>query len=227
MAGLCLPAVAIGRRIPAAEPARDEIRVMLADAEAEVARLTDVKSADPCPCGSGRRFDACHGVAGAPSLLDAVPRQLSPDEYVVRGTQLHQRGETVAAGREYRAALALAPEHPFALHNLGLTYCQRGRIEEALGLIERAVTLRPQELEFQHSLGQVLVAADRVDEAIALYEHVLAQKPGYAVAWYNFGRALQARDDLRQAIAAYREALRLAPDFMQAQSQLALLEGGQ
>lgn len=221
-AGLWWPAIAIGRRIVATGAAGDDVPDMLADAEANVARLTDVKGDDSCPCGSGKRYEQCHGAVGAASLLEPELRYPTPDEYVVRGTQLHQRGELVGAGREYRAALVLAPEHPFALHNLGVTYYQRGRIVEAVELLERAVTFMPDDVEFQHSLGQALAAADRSDEAIALYESVLAQKPRHHVAWYNFGLALQAQHDLPQAIAAFQEALRLAPDFASAQTQLAL-----
>ncbi|MFO1316696.1 MAG: DUF5672 family protein [Burkholderiales bacterium] len=223
LAGFWLPAAAIARRVLAAMPGNDEARAILADADAEVARLAGAGPSEPCPCRSGHTFGTCHGRPGARSLLDPELPQPTADEYVERGARAHHAGEVAGAGREYRAALAAAPGHPVALHNLGLVELQSGRSGRAIELLERAVRNAPDEPAFLTSLGQALAAGGRVDEAIVRYRAALARQPANAVAWHALGLALHAARDLPQAISALREAIRLAPGFAPAQAALAEL----
>ncbi len=218
--GLWMPAVAIARRILEVEPDQAEIRALLDDAEANLARVVDVRDDDPCPCGSGKKHAACHGAAGASSLLEPQWRSPTPDEFVRRGIALHQAGELIGADREYRAALVLQPAHPYALHNRGLACLQRGRLAEAVALLERAQALYPHEVEFRHSFGQALAAAGRVDEGIEQLRQVVAQAPGHAVAWYNLGEALRSLQKSVEAVVALETALLCAPGFAQAETAL-------
>jgi len=109
MSGQWAPTIAIARRILAANPARDDVRALLAQAEDNAARGVGVGRNDPCPCGSGKRYKHCHGAMGAtvpssgPTLLASEP---TPDALAARGMQAHQRSEFDAAERDYRAALA-------------------------------------------------------------------------------------------------------------------------
>ncbi len=221
-----IPAIAISRRILAADPTRDDVRALLAQAETHAAHGTGIGRNDPCPCGSGKRYKQCHGESGAAALQ---PAALPPDDLAARGLQAHQRGELDAAERDYRAALAAMPDHPLALHYLGVIHYQRNRIGDALPLLERAVSLVPAEPEFHNNLGLALAAADRTSEAIAQYRQALDRKPDLATAWNNLGLALQGANDLPDATAAFREALRITPDFAQAHwnLSLALLVTGQ
>ncbi len=70
-AGQWVPAIAIARRILAADPSRDNVRALLAQAEGNAARGVGVGRNDPCPCGSGKRYKQCHGAVGsaAPTRL--------------------------------------------------------------------------------------------------------------------------------------------------------------
>ena len=210
-------AIAIARRVLAARPGHDEARALLAQSEAALAQGTGIGRNDPCPCGSGKRYKACHG---APGALDA--KAASPDALVARAMAAHQRGELDAAERDYRAALAAAPEHPHALHYLGVIEWQRGRPEAALPMLERAAALVPQEPEFHNNLGLVLSALDRPAEAAGAHRRALALAPGHAGAWNNLGLALQAGNHVDEAADAFRRALALAPDFTQARWNLAL-----
>ena len=223
-AGQWAPAIAIARRILAADPARDTVRALLAQAEGNAARGVGVGRNDPCPCGSGKRYKQCHGAVGstAPIASVAPPPPPSPDALAARGMQAHQRGDLAAAERDYRAALAAAPEHPAALHYLGVIHYQHNRFAEALPLLERAVALVPEEPEFHNNLGLTLAAADRTDEAIAQYRQALARKPDLATAWNNLGLTLQAANRLQESTDAFRQALKLAPDFAQAHWNLSL-----
>jgi tetratricopeptide (TPR) repeat protein len=210
-------AIALARRVLAARPEHEEARVLLAQSEAALAQGAGIGRNDPCPCGSGKRYKACHG---APGALDA--KAASPDALVARAMAAHQRGELDAAERDYRAALAAAAEHPHALHYLGVIEWQRGRPLAALPMLERAAALVPQEPEFHNNLGLVLAVLDRPADAADAYRRALALAPGNAGAWNNLGLALQAGNHVDEAADAFRRALALAPDFTQARWNLAL-----
>jgi tetratricopeptide (TPR) repeat protein len=222
-----LPAAAIARRILAANEHAADVPALLADAEAHLARLSSAHGDDACPCGSGKRHRDCHGAPGAPSLLDPVPKRRSPDEFVATGVAAHRAGQFAAADREYRAALALAPAHPVALHNLGLVELQRGRAAHAVAALERAIAAVPDDVEFQHSYGQALAAAGRLNEAVAQLRSVVARRPDHAVAWYNLGLALERSAERAGAEDAFRQALRIAPAFPQARQALASIRGAE
>ena len=182
---------------------------------------TSRRAQRPCPCGSGKRFKHCHGaIAATPANAVAAP---VVDDIVQGALAAHQRGDLAVAERDYRTALAQAPEHPVALHFLGVIAYQGGRPSEALPLLERAVALRPGEPEFHNNLGLVKVELDRHDEAIDAYGRALAQNPAHATAWCNLGLALTGANRLPEAIDALRRAIALQPDFAEAHWNLALV----
>ena len=211
------PAIAIARRMLAADASNAEAAALLAQSEAAQAVHAGVGRNDPCPCGSGRRFKQCHGAFGA-----AAPVAATPDELVRRGIAAHERGDLAAAQRDYRHALAVAPAHPHALHYLGVIEYQHGRIDAALPLLEQAASLEPREPEFHNNLGVVYAAADRNAEAAAAHRRAIALKPDHAGAWNNLGLVLHAMNDLASAVGAFEEALRHAPGFIQSRWNLAL-----
>jgi tetratricopeptide (TPR) repeat protein len=222
-------AAAIARRVLATQPESDEARRLLAQAEANVARGAAAGRNDPCPCGSGRRFKHCHGAVAAnpPAAANRASPPPSSDAIVAGAIAAHQRGDLAAAERGYRAALAATPDHPHALHFLGVVLYQHHRLAEALPLLERAAGLVPQEPEFHNNLGLALAAADRADDAIGAYRRSLALKPDHATAWNNLGLALQADNRLGDAAAAFRAAIAHAPSFAEARWNLSLALLGQ
>jgi len=167
---------------------------------------------DPCPCGSGKRYKHCHGAEAAPGA-DAQARQ---------GLAAHQRNDLATAERAYREALTAAPEHPLALHYLGVVLYQQRRLAEAFPLLDRAAELVPHEPEFHNNRGLALAAAQRDAEAIAAYRRALDLKPSHAGAWSNLGLALQATGDVPGAVEAFRRGLDVAPDLPQLHWNLAL-----
>ena len=217
------PAIAIARRMLEVDGSNAQAATLLAQSESALARGAGIGRNDPCPCGSGRRYKQCHG---AVSL--GAPAELTADDQVARGLEAHQRGDLATAAREYQAALARAPEHPYALHYLGVIEYQQGRAAQALPMLERAAAAHPGESEFHNNLGLVLAALERDADAVDAHRRAVLRKPDHAGAWNNLGLALRACNDLDGAIAAFDRALALAPDFTQAQwnRALALLHAG-
>ena len=165
---------------------------------------------DPCPCGSGKRYKHCHGSGESP---DTLTRQ---------GIDAHRRNDVAGAERLYRRALSFAPEHPLALHYLGVALYQQKRLDEAITLLDKAAQLVPQEPEFHNNRGLALAASLRDPEAIDAYRRALAINPSHAGAWSNLGLALQATGDIDGAIDAFHKGLAVAPDFPQLHWNLAL-----
>ena len=100
---------AIAGRIAAADPAREEARAALARARDALARGAGVGRNDPCPCGSGKRYKACHG-----ALASAAAPTATAEDLVRDGMAAHARGDLAVARRAYDAALVQAPDHPLA-----------------------------------------------------------------------------------------------------------------
>jgi len=225
--GQWLPAIAIASRVLELMPDNAEARMLLDRSVAAAARGEGVGRNDRCPCGSGRRFKHCHGDVSKRPAHDSGDGETA-DAAVGRALEAHQRGELDAASRDYRAALARSPDHPHALHYLGVIAYQQGRLADALPMLQRAVAQVAHEPEFHNNLGLVLAALDRDDEAVDAFRKALALRPDHAGAWNNLGLALHARNELAGAIDAFRRALAFKPD---AQTRwnlaLALLHDGQ
>ncbi|HEY3179799.1 MAG TPA: DUF5672 family protein [Casimicrobiaceae bacterium] len=207
------PAISLARRRLTALSDDAETQALLQQAETAARTTPAAGRNDPCPCGSGRRFKHCHG---------AIDAALSADDLAQRGLGAHRRGDIDAAERDYRGALAASPQHPLALHYLGVIAYQRGRPVDALPFLERAAQLRPDEAEFHNNLGLVLVDLDRHDEAIDAYRRALSRDSVHVTAWNNLGLALTGCNRLLEAIAALRKAIALRPNFGEAHWNLAL-----
>jgi tetratricopeptide (TPR) repeat protein len=218
-------AAAIFQRILDDDPANRVAATGLATARSSMASVPAAGRNDPCPCGSGKRYKNCHGALAAsapPGAVSAQPPASALDLSVQQAIALHQQGDTAAAERIYREALAVQPGHPLAQHFLGVILYQRRDVAAALPLLQRSVEAVPAEPEFHNNLGLALAAGEREEEAIAAFRAALALKSGHAVAWNNLGLALQSVNDVEGAIGAFRRAIALQPEFEHAHWNLAL-----
>ncbi len=127
----------------------------------------------------------------------------------------HRGGNGAEAERLYRSILEDEPEHPDALHYLGVVHAQRGAYEEACRLIERSLGRHRSAPAYSH-LGNALKGLRRLDEAVAAYDRAIALDPAYVAAHYNRGNALRALGRFDEALAGYERALALQPGYMPA-----------
>ena len=112
-----------------------------------------------------------------PNLADAHSAQAT----VLRDLDLNFAG----AEAEYRRALELAPQNPFAIHNLAILMARLGRLDEAVALEQRAIALEPLRTVNHQSLGGYLTVLGRYDEAEAALRKSIALQPQSALnyAW--------------------------------------------
>jgi tetratricopeptide (TPR) repeat protein len=137
-----------------------------------------------------------------------------------QATDLHRRGQLDRAARAYEAALAQHPDHPDALHLLGLVSLQRGDPRRAVALIGRAVAVRPDEAAYYASLAEASWALGQVDRALACCREAVRLRPDNPVYHCNLGSTLMNIGELGAAIGHLREALRLRPDLFPAHNNL-------
>ena len=98
-----------------------------------------------------------------------------------------QAGRLSEAEEIYRQVLAQVPDHPEALHWLGVLAFQTGRTDAAIDLIGRAIAVNPAMAEYHSNLGVAYRAAVQWEQAIASFRRATELKPKLAVAHANLG----------------------------------------
>jgi predicted O-linked N-acetylglucosamine transferase (SPINDLY family) len=137
-----------------------------------------------------------------------------------RAMQLHQAGRFQEAESLYRQVLAQQPNHPDALHLLGVLAGQVGRLDLATDLINQAIAAAPGNADYHCNLGFFLQSQGRIDQAIASFQRAIEIKPDMPVAHNNLGIALTSSGQLPQAIASCQRAIEIKPDYPEAHYNL-------
>ena len=150
--------------------------------------------------------------ARALTMSDASPDDSIHAETLNAALVHHHAGRLPEAEAIYRKILDAAPDHPGALHLLGMVAFQTGRPALAQELVERAIDFDPQQPHYRHDLGDVLRSRKRYDAAAARYREAIALKPDLVAAHANLAMVLHQAGRVDDAVAAYEQALRLAPE---------------
>ena len=140
----------------------------------------------------------------------------------------HQAGELSEAEQIYLQALAIDPQHPDALHLLGMVAYQTGRDEAALDLIRKAIAIKGDAASYHSNLGNVLQSQGKLADAGVCYQRALVLKPDLAEAHLNLGNIFKSQGDVDSSLACYRRALALNPSSAEAdvaESMALLLKG--
>ena len=148
---------------------------------------------------------------------------------LIEGSGHLRGGRLQEAERAYRLAPEMAPEHPEALHQLGLLLYRLNRFDDAITTISQAINHAPSSPLFWFNLGFVAQKAARADEAIRAYRQAVALNPKQLDAWINLGNVLRDRGNLPESIDAHHKALALNPSHADTHNNLgvALKEQGQ
>jgi Flp pilus assembly protein TadD len=156
----------------------------------------------------------------------ATALRLKPDFALAEnnlGNALVATDRTTEAIPHYQRSLQLKPDFALAENNLGRALVKAGRVEEALAHYQAALRLKPDYAECHFNLGNALAQGlHRPADAIAQYNETLRLQPGNAEAECNLGSALLELGQLDAAIAHYEAACRIDPNFILAQSNLAM-----
>jgi tetratricopeptide (TPR) repeat protein len=145
--------------------------------------------------------------AAALSMSD--PEKVANLEAAIR---LHGAGRLAEASAIYRAILQDHPDHPNALHYLGLAEAASGKPDVALSLMKRSLRAQPHNLPFIENYATLLVQSGHCEAALPVCQSGLALDPANAQLFYVEAVALLRLNRLPEAIAQFDRVLSLQPD---------------
>ena len=146
---------------------------------------------------------------------------LSIDEALELGVSLHRAGHHEDAYKIYARVLEVAPNHPDALHFLGMLAHDQRCDEDALRLIGHSIALAPNHAGFRNNLGNLLLDMGRFEEAEQEYRYALALEPDRPDALNNYAVLCKGLGRYEDAEQALLRAIELTPDFIGARNNLA------
>lgn len=115
------------------------------------------------------------------------------------------------------------PRNADHLEYLGSLYLSRGRVADAVVLLERALRLNEKTTDAHNDLGNALMAQNKLAEALSHFRRAAVQAPRDERVFYNLGNALDKLNKPAEAVAAYERALAINPDFTDAHVNLGSL----
>jgi tetratricopeptide (TPR) repeat protein len=130
---------------------------------------------------------------------------------------------TFERNADYRDAISIwqdtAAKRPWNAHarnNLGASYFEAGRFNEAIRWFSRAIELKADYFDAWNNRGAAYTNAGQIVEAIGDFDKAIALKPDSALAYNNRGAAYFNAGRLDEAIRDYSRAIELQPGYADA-----------
>lgn len=160
--------------------------------------------------------------SGAGQLANGSTEQLAPNlqDLIDLALQHHSAGRFPEAESIYKQTLKAHPDHPDALHLLGVIAHQVNKNEIAVDFISKALAINPNFAEAHNNLGSALQALERLDDAVASYRNAIAIKPNYTEAHNNLAGVLRDLGRLDESVTSYRKVIAINPDYAEAHINL-------
>lgn len=146
----------------------------------------------------------------------------------------HEAKENQKAVDTYQKVLQLTPDDPSLHNNLGSTYADMGKYQEAQAEFEKAAQLDPTHAAaYYYNIGVIMYNAGKMDEAVESFKKVTQLDPQRADAYFLEGQALigKAKTGPHGEVVAppgtteaYEEYLKLAPNGPHAATARAVLQ---
>ncbi len=112
--------------------------------------------------------------------------------------------------------LEICPENGDAWHLLGLALFSLGRMDDALGALDKAAAINPSSPLIRHNYGIVLLEAGRADQAVYQLHEAISLNPGFTEAHFNLGNALMQMKRPQDAVFHYERTLSNNPGHVNA-----------
>ncbi len=147
--------------------------------------------------------------------------QMNVDELLRRAMLCHQSGALGDAEMLYRQILKRQPNHPDALHLLGVLAAQCGHVDQGVALVGQAVAIRPDFHQAWANLGRLLADKGKLGESVAAYDRATKLAPHDAMSWYAMALVRRRSADDQGAKAALLTCLEVDPRLAEAHNELA------
>jgi tetratricopeptide (TPR) repeat protein len=181
---------------------------------------------DPCPCGSGLKYKACHGKLGAGPAASAAPAtapRVGTESSLRNGLDAMGANRLDEALAWFDGVLAQSPANAAAQHYKGYVLCMKGNFDAGLPLVEQGAALDPGNADFQNRVGFLRYIGADPQGAIPALERTIALAPNMAEAHSNLALALRDLGEADRALVEVRRALELKPDLAPARFNYAMV----
>ena len=155
--------------------------------------------------------------------MNAAQKEVSFDDALQMAIDLHRNNQLEGAVDLYSRLLQAAPDHPDALHLLGMARHQMGRSDEGVDLIQRAIMAEPQYVGYLNNLGNIHMSRGEVDKALSAYQKAVELDDSNADLHNNLGALYKAQQRFEEARAAYERAIALNARHINAHNNMGLL----
>lgn len=135
------------------------------------------------------------------------PRYLSAKQHYDTAVALHRQNRLDDAERAYLAVHKLYPDHPGALHGLGLIGIRNGRFDAAAEHLSKASKLAPSNPAIHCDLGQACLGAGRYEDALRCFQTALAAQQDNVAALAGAGDTLSILGRTAEAQQAFKKLL--------------------
>jgi Tfp pilus assembly protein PilF len=164
--------------------------------------------------------------------LQSIEQAIERDEdeyayYNLRGLIHRSAGELDAALSDFTHVLTLNPYFTDAHNNLGATYAELGRSDEAMAEFQLVLKdpMYPHKEKAHANAGDLLFNEREFEKAIEHYQQAVIAKPDYYRAHFKLGKSYLALGKTEAARGSFNEVIRIAPQSTEAREAKLILQG--
>jgi len=121
----------------------------------------------------------------------------------------------------FRHALAVTTNNDVAENNLGIVFLGKGKLDEAISLLQSAVDLRPDNSPAHENLAKALLQKGQVADALVHYRKLLDLQPDNMEVHNIVGTVLVQQGSVQEGVEEWQKVLSVEPDNGNAMSNLA------
>lgn len=136
---------------------------------------------------------------------------------------LQSAGRNAEAEAICKQIFSVRPNHPEALHLLGVIALRDGHIEVAQAALTKAVQAKPDNPQYQSNLGLAYHESGQMDAAVQHYRRALRADAAYLDAYYNLHAAELSAGQMKSAISSLQKLLGMQPADWDARFMLGVL----
>ena len=157
-------------------------------------------------------------------ILKKLLRQvnITPQIMSLSGDINKSMGKLDTAVKDYRQAVAIAPQAPELHYNLALALFANSNIIEARVALERALNIRPDYVKALVLLGRCLAATEQFDDAQQAFTKAIKIEPNNYLPHYRLGRLHVYKGNSAKATESLGASLDINQQLMPAQEALIL-----